>query len=190
MPLTLEQFERAVVSYGPILRRILLKLNRGRAADADDLLQRTFQTAWEKRDVFLGGEVEPWLRGIARYEHLNHLRRLDQRRRLQDAALAEAETQAWAILPRLASDRPALRDCFGRLDDRDQRIVGLFYGRQEIAAAGADDDSTLDPLTDREIAEVLDAEGAEAWSGDRVRTRRHRALKQLRKCLAAKGAME
>lgn len=190
MPLTREQFEKAVVHYGPVLRRILLKLNRGRAADADDLVQRTFQKAWEKREIFYGDEVEPWLRGIARYEHLNHLRRLDQNQRLAAAVGPEMEAEVITKPPPLKEDPAALRECVSRLHPWDQKIVGLFYGRDGIAGEGADDSTAREPMTDREVADALDRDPDEEWSPDRVRTRRHRALKLLRKCLKAKGVME
>lgn len=185
MSLSREQFEAVVRGYGPTLRRVLLRLTYGRAADADDLLQRTFQKAWEKRDIFRGGEVEPWLRGIARYEHLNHLRRRGQQQRLASAALREAEALAEDSLPELQEDPAPLRDCLERLNDWDRRIVALFYGRRDGAEGGEE----MPPMGDREIAGVLDADPEEDWSHDRVRTRRHRALKQLKKCLEAKGAL-
>ena len=190
MPLSQEQFERAVMDYGPTLRRILLRLTRGRGPDADDLLQRTFQKAWEKRDTFIdGSEVEPWLRGIARYEHLNLLRRKGQRHRLATKVMNEVETRSVQMLPSLAEDHSPLRACMERLNAGDQRIVGLFYGRNHIGEQGATDETALEPMSDREVAGLLDDESDDEWSPDRVRTRRHRAIKALRKCLKSKGAM-
>lgn len=183
MALTQQQFEKSVIEYGPVLRRALLRLTHGRAGDADDLLQRTFERAWQKRETFRGGEVGPWLRGIARYEHLNHLRRRGQQLKIKNAYMQECEDTVHQVMPSLPEERSPLKTCIGRLSPADQLIINLFYGRNPQLSDG---ESTNHPLTDKEVAVKLSTDTGENWSPDRVRTRRHRALKSLRKCLKPK----
>ena len=140
----------------------------------------------QKRDTFRGGEVEPWIRGIARYEHLNHLRKQGQIHRLKARALQEAPPVTQAALP--PQKDVDLFQCLEALKPQDRMIVDLFYGRVPPEDGPAAElhltDQELEvPKTDREIAERLSGSLKSAWSTDRVRTRRHRALRQLRECM-------
>ncbi len=186
MALGLAAFEEAVRTQGPILRRILCRMTCGREDDADDLLQRTFERAWVKRNEFRGGDPGPWLHGIARFEYLTYLRCQQRFLRLRDAVGAaphdavEVERDAdWRTL--------SLDECLERLRPLDRTIVDRYYGRCDVGKEG----DPAPPMTDVQVAEVLNQDPAWAsqgpWRGDRVRKRRHRALAQLRRCVERRG---
>lgn len=67
------------------IHRLLHRLTRN-AADADDLLQETFLTAWRKRGQFDGrGSAEGWLRRTAFRLYLNQREKSKRRSSLADA---------------------------------------------------------------------------------------------------------
>ncbi len=67
------------------IHRLLHRLTRN-AADADDLLQETFLTAWKKRGQFDGrGSAEGWLRRTAFRLYLNQRTKSKRRTSLADA---------------------------------------------------------------------------------------------------------
>ena len=72
-------------SYRDGIHRFLWRLTRN-AADADDLLQETFLTAWRKRSQFEGrGSAEGWLRKTAFRLYLNQRAKSVRRADLADA---------------------------------------------------------------------------------------------------------
>ncbi len=183
MALCQAAFEEAVRLHGPVLRRILCRMTCGREADADDLLQRTFERAWAKRHTFDGDDPGPWLHGIARFEYLAYLRCQQRFLRLRQA-FGDAERHLGAAdASDTEPDVEALEHCLGRLRPVDRYIVDRFYGRTEPAPGQPADP----PMTDAEIAAALNGHPSwrtrNPWKGDRVRKRRHRALARIRQCV-------
>jgi RNA polymerase sigma-70 factor (ECF subfamily) len=79
MPLDRDQFRVLFESERDRVHRFLWRLS-GSAADADDLLQESFLSAWRHRDAFDGrGSSAGWLMKTAFRTYLNH-RRGEQRR--------------------------------------------------------------------------------------------------------------
>jgi RNA polymerase sigma-70 factor (ECF subfamily) len=105
------------------LHRFLWRLTRN-SADAEDLLQETFLTAWRKRGQFEGrGSAEGWLRRTAFRLFLNQRHKSKRRRALAeagpaprpdvvgpaDAELADAEARSY-LLRRIAEAVDGLPD--------------------------------------------------------------------------------
>lgn len=176
MGLNEPQFREAVTIHGPALRRSLLYLTRGRAEDADDLLQRTFECAWMRRDQFEGGSLSAWLQRIARFVHMTH-----QRSEARSIRLKNAVRELSAALPAETTAPPeqdALEHCLARLSNLDRRVLNLFYGREKRGREAPR------PHTDAEIARILrDEEGGEPRRPDTIRKRRTRALGRLARCI-------
>jgi RNA polymerase sigma-70 factor (ECF subfamily) len=79
MPLDRAQFRSLFESERDRVHRFLWRLS-GSAADADDLVQESFLSAWRHRDAFDGrGSAAGWLMKTAFRTYLNH-RRGEQRR--------------------------------------------------------------------------------------------------------------
>lgn len=86
-------YARLVSRHQQAVRAFLRRLG-GPAADADDLAQETFVTAWRRLgQVRQDQGVRPWLFGIAYRKWLTH-RRSDARRVARDAAALEAPAAA------------------------------------------------------------------------------------------------
>ena len=77
-----DSFDQLFHTHREAVFRFLWRLSRN-AADAEDLLQETFLTAWRKRDQFDGrGSVSGWLRKTAFRTYLNEREKRERRRRL------------------------------------------------------------------------------------------------------------
>jgi RNA polymerase sigma-70 factor (ECF subfamily) len=89
------EFESFFTTHRDAIHRFLHRLTRN-AADADDLLQETFLTAWRKRDQFDGrGSAEGWLRRTAFRLWLNQRTKGKRRTALADGrSLARPESVA------------------------------------------------------------------------------------------------
>src|SRR4051794_3930176 len=82
-------FSRLVDQHQRAVRGFLRRLCCGAHADADDLAQETFVTAWTRIGAFRSGEsFRSWLCGIAYRKWLTH-RRGEARRLVRDAAADE-----------------------------------------------------------------------------------------------------
>lgn len=98
--------------------------------DADDLLQETSSTLWEKFDEFKEGtSFLAWAITVARYKVLNY--RKKERRRLARFGDSLFETLAADLDPAPGTESDArldaLQACIRRLDPKDREIVGLRY---------------------------------------------------------------
>ena len=83
-------------TYRDAIHRFLWRLTRN-AADADDLLQETFLTAWKKRGQFEGrGSAEGWLRKTAFRLYLNQRTKTVRR---EDLAGAHAPPREGSVPP-------------------------------------------------------------------------------------------
>jgi RNA polymerase sigma factor (sigma-70 family) len=186
MPLTHEEFETAVRVYGPRIRRLLRGQLPGREQDADDLLQRTFERAWAKRESRIDSLL-PWLIGIARQEFLTHLRGSARYTRLKEAIQENPLELPPIEGPSSSRDEEVLARCLERLESLDRQIVDLFYGRPAVHGAthgiGQETVYATGRLSDPEIARELSRAHAAEWRPERLRMRRHRALSQLRICV-------
>jgi RNA polymerase sigma-70 factor (ECF subfamily) len=164
-------FEIFVTSHSAMLRAFLHSTVRS-GADVDDLLQETLTAAWKSLPNYdRSRPLAPWLRGIAS----NVLADWRRTRARRDALLCDEPTLAFleARFRRL-DDAPgetweektsALRDCLGRLDADDRRVIDLRY---------------TDGLACEPIARALDR-GVE-W----VKKRLQRARAQLALCVEGK----
>jgi len=109
-------FSRLVDIHQRAVRGFLRRLCCGAHADADDLAQETFVTAWTRAGAFRSGEsFRSWLCGIAYRKWLTH-RRGEARRGLREAEAGEpapatraeasdAKLDAAAALGALPSDQ-------------------------------------------------------------------------------------
>ena len=112
----------------------------GRASDAEDVLQRTFVSAWEGRANYDPdrGHLSAWLVGISRHriadalEARSRLRDLDERLRAAAGEPAHGETDL--------ADRLLIADEIARLDTTAREVVRLAF---------------YDDLTHTQIAERL-----------------------------------
>jgi RNA polymerase sigma-70 factor (ECF subfamily) len=121
--------------------------------DAEDVLVRTFEVAWRRRDVVPDPPL-PWLYRTAA-NTIAHVRRTDSRRDRLEARLT-------AVTPLHVEDAVPdqdLRAALDRLDPDDAEILRLW---------------AWEALEPREIATVLDL------SAGAARTRLHRAKSRLR----------
>ena len=85
MPLSSELFEETIRQQGPSLLKAMTIWTRGNQGEAEDLLQRACEVAWQKRDKFAPSEprgdedptdsVAGWIYGIAKLEWLQLRRR-------------------------------------------------------------------------------------------------------------------
>lgn len=123
-------FEDLLVAHqDPILR--FIKSIIADHHEAEDLLQKTNLVLWQKRDRFEAGtNFRAWSFAIARLETLNQLKRQrrDQRILAQQwlrESVREAETTGGDPD---AEALTALRNCLGRLPDRDRELIMTRYG--------------------------------------------------------------
>ena len=98
--------------------------------DAQDILQETCQTLWEKFDEYDASKpFGNWAMGIARYKALQHLERRQRDRRGLDLFAAErlAELMQQGTPEEQTRRVDALRMCLKKLDDRDRSLVQRCY---------------------------------------------------------------
>lgn len=82
-----EALRAAYDGYGPVVRHIATSALAG-AADADDVLQTVFVSAWQARESFdpQRGSLLNWLTGITRRKVIDHLRERSRHHRAIEAA--------------------------------------------------------------------------------------------------------
>lgn len=130
----------AYEQWSPLVYTLALR-SLGNAADAEDVLQRTFVSAWERRAGFdpERGRLSAWLVGITRHriadahEARTHLRDLHERMR---AVTGEPNPG-----PTDLADRLVIADEIARLEPTARQVVRLAF---------------YDDLTHTQIAERLD----------------------------------
>ncbi len=143
------------------------------AHEVDDIAQDVYLELYRTQNR-VPAEVPliRWLKGIARNLCLNHIRRSSRRGRLHREALVEllARTEYSDALPAdedgLSS---ALRDCCGKLTERNRQLLKLRYH---------------DDLPSASIAEAIES------TAEAVRIALFRIRSQLRDCLARSPAGE
>ena len=136
------------------------------SAEADDLLQEVFLVVTKKADSFrLGTDFLAWVRKIARYKVLEHLR---AQNRASAGALSEATIERLAdraepFFDQWDERRSALQLCLGRLTETARRLVDLKYAEGKRL---------------EEIAAIV------GWTAKAVKTGLARARAALRNCIA------
>jgi len=136
------------------------------SSEADDLLQEVFLVVTEKADSFeLGTNFLAWVRKIARYKVLEHLRarKRADKRTLSDETIERLANQSEPFFDQWHERRSALQVCLGRLSDSARRLVDLRYAEGKA------------------LAEIAEAVG---WTAKAVKTGLSRARKVLRDCVA------
>ena len=166
MALTHAQFRDLFESEHARLHRFLHRL-AGNAADADDLLQETFLSAWRKRDQYAGrGSAAGWVRRIAYHLYLNARTR---RVRREDLAPPPAAPRAAPAVADGVAHRDTVRAVVSRVHDV---VATLPDGPREAFVM-----FRFEGLTVGEIAEMT---GAPAKT---VETRIRRAVHLLHEAL-------
>jgi RNA polymerase sigma-70 factor (ECF subfamily) len=146
---------RVLLWLRPIVRRGLTAAGRG-PEDGEDIVQETLLAMHLKRDTWDAAQpIEPWLRAIARYKLVDHLRRRGFSRHLDIDDYADSLEASTAADPTASIDS---RRLLAALPDRQRRIV------EEISLEG------------RRAADV--AAGLGMTEGA-VRVALHRALRTL-----------
>lgn len=122
------EFGLSLTRYQTSLYAYILSLVPDRNA-AEDILQETNLTLWEKAEQFeAGSDFLAWATTIARYKAL-HARRDYARDRLQFSP-AVTEQLADRMAERIAgvdTRRRALRDCLAKLPTDDQQMLAQRY---------------------------------------------------------------
>lgn len=114
------------------------------AADAEDVTQAVFVSAWQGRATFdpSRGSLGGWLVGITRRRVVDRLRALDRERRARDAAQGIADPgDAPTVLAATDQvvERIVVADGLARLPDQQRRVLQLAF---------------FDDLTHQQIANV------------------------------------
>jgi len=131
-----DAFEILADQYRPMLLTYLRSLT-GNAEVAEDLVQETFVTAYEKMPTFhKGADFGAWVRGIARNKVLHDRRSRARRRVVADSRIVEGMEEVYATFdaPRLATAswaerlRVVLR-CIEGLSGKLARAVEYVYRR-------------------------------------------------------------
>jgi RNA polymerase sigma-70 factor (ECF subfamily) len=98
-------------------------------ADADEIMQETSATMWEKFEEFEpGSSFGAWGVSIARYTTLNFLRRRRNSHILFNQEMFdEFANQVESRLSNLDNRIEALRHCLSKLREKDRRLIKLHY---------------------------------------------------------------
>ena len=138
-----EAFTRLIARYEDRIFRLAKHVCVGLSADADDVYQETFLTAWRKLGEVRGGErVLAWFIAIARNLALNERRgHLRERRRRDPNGADLAERLAAPELPAGAEGRleEAIQHCLSGLSEQVRSVINAHYWEdhdaERIAAA-------------------------------------------------------
>ncbi len=129
--------------YGAMVYRIARGV-LSNAADAEEVTQATFVSAWQGRETFDPdrGSLAAWLIGIARRRTVDRLRVMARERKAAEAAAQLADHERAAVLPGHTDqivDRILVTDCLAHLVEPQRRVLELAF---------------FDDLTHRQIASV------------------------------------
>ncbi len=116
--------------HGGLIYRIALA-SLGNPADAEDVCQATFVSAWRGRHTFdpKAGTLAGWLVGIVRRRTIDRLRVLARERNAHHAALEATpqERTAWAAHADEIVDRLLVADELARLPEAQRRVLELAF---------------------------------------------------------------
>ncbi|ALM53358.1 sigma-70 family RNA polymerase sigma factor [Halomonas huangheensis] len=148
--------------YGTVLRIL------GNTSWADDVVQEAYVNIWQKASQFDAGKSSPitWMVSIARNGAIDELRRQPTARRDHDEALEEIASSAPTAGDQLSQEQNAqqLYECLDELEDNRRDMVRLAY---------------LHGWSRADLASRFDQ------PVNTIKTWLHRALKQLKGCLAS-----
>jgi RNA polymerase sigma-70 factor (ECF subfamily) len=127
---TPEALRAAYDRYGRLVYRIA-RACLSVPADAEDVTQATFVSAWQARDTFDPdrGSLGGWLSAIARRRTVDRLRSLDRQRRLDDAA-ARVDATSRPSLEGTVDEvvaRMTVLDELSRLPEPQRRVLSLAF---------------------------------------------------------------
>jgi len=111
--------------YGSLVYRIALA-TLGAVADAEDVTQETFVSAWRGRRTYdpSSGSLAGWLVGIVRRRAIDQLR---ANGRQQRSAHASETVLVRDVDPDRVIDRLVIADELGRLPDRQRQVLELAF---------------------------------------------------------------
>lgn len=126
------EFVRLLTDHQSSLRAYIISLMPGQPG-AHDVLQETNIVLWEKREKFeLGTNFTAWSFAIARYNVLEHRRKLRRDGRLifNDDLLDTLAPEPEETLPSQLEERQAaLEVCLGKLSPTDRELINYRYQR-------------------------------------------------------------
>lgn len=115
----------------PDLKRTAMKLVRYNEADADDLVQKALLRAFEKQDLFKGGNLTGWIVTIMKNLHIDELRKL------KDKTFVDIEDEVIETASNHKDlDVEDTRSALQKLGDKCQEILSLIaeeYKYSEVA---------------------------------------------------------
>jgi RNA polymerase sigma factor (sigma-70 family) len=113
--------------HGTLVYRIALA-TLGAVADAEDVTQETFVSAWRGRQTFdpASGSLAGWLVGIVRRRAIDQLRANGRQQRSADAC-ESVPGRNGAPDPDLVIDRLVIADELGRLPERQRQVLELAF---------------------------------------------------------------
>jgi RNA polymerase sigma factor (sigma-70 family) len=113
--------------YGALVYRIALA-SLPTPADAEEVTQATFVSAWQGRHTFNPsvGSLAGWLVGIVRRRAIDRLRTM-HRERLSVQAMEQAAGEEVDVGPERVVDRIVIADELGRLPDNQRRVLELAF---------------------------------------------------------------
>ena len=98
------------------------------SSDADDILQDTLTTMWEKFDDFEpGSNFVGWGKTIARYKVMNYMRKNKNSKLQFDSDILQLIESKSSQLSNLKDRIDALKDCMKRLPVKDLRVMKMRY---------------------------------------------------------------
>lgn len=127
------EFVRLLTNHQASLRSYIISLMPGMQG-ASDVLQETNVILWEKRHKFeIGTNFIAWAYAIARFEVMNHRRKLSKQGvpMLSDAITQELAEKSIETSNEFNQRLTALQQCLSRLSDDQQRLVEHRYYSDE-----------------------------------------------------------
>jgi RNA polymerase sigma factor (sigma-70 family) len=114
--------------YGALVYRIALSLLHS-AAEAEEVTQATFVSAWRGRHTFdpKTGSLAGWLVGIARNRSIDRLRTFERDRLVRSAVELHADLHTPPSATDRVVDRMVVADELGRLPEAQRRVLELAF---------------------------------------------------------------
>ena len=161
------EFISQITEHQAVLRAYIISLMPGSSHTAD-VLQQTNLILWEKMSQFLpGSNFRAWAFTIARFETLNHRRKLEKHGALfLSEELSDYLAEQTKEVPLDTEKRiQALELCLGKLRSKDRKLIEHRY------------------LSANELSDFAVQVGSTAGS---LRVTLHRLRSNLRKCVTAR----